>query len=212
MYLSNSQRIKKVLFHLALHPFDVPFYLTNSLSSKSPLDLQLPWWSFSSIRYVHDELKTSLRIFEWGSGGSTLFLGKRFSSVTSIEHELKWFEKVESEIKKQSLTSVSLQLSLINLDNQHSFEECSYFHSLDKEFDVIIVDGENHFGPDSTWSARVSCFKRAEEFISKNGIIVVDDSWRYPEIRKVSKANKIDIMEGIGPCRKGVTSTDLHFY
>jgi hypothetical protein len=212
MYLTNSQRLRKVLSHLALHPFDIPFYLKKSLTKKSPLDLELPWWSLPSIRYVKQKLNFKAKVFEWGSGGSTLFLGKRFNSVTSIEHEPKWLEKVDAEIKKQSLTSVSLQLSSISLHNQHSFEECPYFHSLDKEFDVIIVDGEDHFGPDSTWSARVSCFKRAEEFISANGVIVVDDSWRYPEIRMVSKANRIDIQEGIGPCRKGVTSTDLHFY
>ena len=212
MYLTNSQRLRKVLSHLVLHPFDIPFYLKNSLFAESPLEIELPWWSLPSIRYVEKKLSSKLKVFEWGSGGSTLFLGKKFNSVTSIEHEPKWLEKVDAEIKKQSLNSVSLQFSSINLDNQHSFEECSYFHSLDKEFDVIIVDGEDHFGPDSTWSARVSCFKRAEDYISENGVIVVDDSWRYPEIRMISKANKIDIQEGIGPCRKGVTSTDLHFY
>jgi hypothetical protein len=75
-----------------------------------------------------------------------------------------------------------------------------------------VVDGEDHFGPSSTWSARTSCFKRAERFINKGGVILVDDSWRYPEIRKISKAKNFKIMEGIGPCRKGVTTTDLHFY
>ena len=112
---------------------------------------------FADVLVEIAQILANNQVFEWGSGGSTLFLSKRFNSVSSIEHEPKWLEKVDAEIKKQSLTSVSLQLSSINLDNQHSFEECSYFHSLDKEFDVIIVDGEDHFGPDSTWSARVSC-------------------------------------------------------
>jgi len=75
-----------------------------------------------------------------------------------------------------------------------------------------VVDGEDHFGPDSTWSARTSCFLRWENFINQGGVIVVDDSWRYPEIRKLSKAKEVKILEGIGPCRRGVTSTDLHFY
>ena len=212
MYLTNSKRVRKVLLNLALHPFDIPFYLKKSLSSKSPLELGLPWWSLSSIRYVQRKVNPKLRVFEWGSGGSTLFLGKRFSSVTSIEHEPVWLEKVEAEIKKQSLTSVSVHLSSINLDNKSAFEKCPYFLCLKQEFDVVIVDGEDHFGPDSTWSSRVSCFKRAEKFIAENGVIIVDDSWRYPEIRKASKAKRVDIHEGIGPCRKGVTSTDLHFY
>ena len=131
MYLTNSKRFRKVLSHLALHPFDIPFYLKNSLSTKSPLELELPWWSLPSIRYVEKKLSSKLKVFEWGSGGSTLFLGKRFNSVTSIEHEPKWLEKVDAEIKRQSLTSVFLQLSSIDLDNQHSFEECSYFQFIE---------------------------------------------------------------------------------
>jgi len=198
MYLSNPQRIKKVLLHLAKRPFDLPFYLKNSLGSQSPLDLQLPWWSLSSIRYVEKKVPYSSKVFEWGSGGSTLFLGKNFHSVKSIEHDTKWFEEVNLKVSQSRLASIQLRLAEINLANH--------------EVDFVVVDGEDHFGPDSTWSARTSCFQKAQKFISKGGIILVDDSWRYPEIRNLSKAKNIAIHEGIGPCRAGVTSTDLHFY
>ena len=212
MYLSNPQRIKKVLLHLANRPFDLPFYLKNSLGSQSPLDLQLPWWSLSSIHYVEKKIPDSSKVFEWGSGGSTLFLGENFHSVNSIEHDTKWFEEVNLKVSQSKLASIQLKLAEINLDNQEAFENCAYLRALDHEVDFVVVDGEDHFGPDSTWSARTSCFQRAQKFISKGGIILVDDSWRYPEIRNLSRAKNIEVHEGIGPCRAGVTSTDLHFY
>jgi hypothetical protein len=212
MYLSNPQRIKKVLLHLANRPSDLPFYLKNSLGSQSPLDLQLPWWSLSSIRYVEKKVTDSSKVFEWGSGGSTLFLGKKFHSVNSIEHDTKWFEEVNLKVSQSKLASIQLKLAEINLDNQEAFEGCEYLRALDHEVDFVVVDGEDHFGPDSKWSARTTCFLQAQKFISKGGIILVDDSWRYPEIRILSKAKNLEVHEGIGPCRTGVTSTDLHFY
>ena len=76
-----------------------------------------------------------------------------------------------------------------------------------------MIDGEDGFGAESTWSVREICFEISQNFISKKGgIIIVDDSWRYPKILKSTKANNVVQTESVGPCRKGVTSTDLHFY
>ena len=79
--------------------------------------------------------------------------------------------------------------------------------------DIIVIDGEDHFGPSVSWSAREYCFEISQSLISSNGgIIVVDDSWRYPKISAMSIAKEIIICESTGPCRKGVTRTDLHLY
>ena len=75
-----------------------------------------------------------------------------------------------------------------------------------------MIDGEDGFGAESTWSAREICFQISQNFIKEGGIIVVDYSWRYPKILKSTKAKNVVQTESVGPCRKGVTSTDLHFY
>ena len=78
---------------------------------------------------------------------------------------------------------------------------------------VIVIDGEDNFGPESNWSARESCFRLAEQWVCKNGgLIIVDDSWRYPALRRETNAKQMVIHESIGPCRVGVTSTDFHYY
>ena len=100
----------------------------------------------------------------------------------------------------------------IDLSNQTAFKESEYYRALDKNYDFIVIDGEDCFGPAAKWSARETCFELAQRRINSNGIILVDDSWRYPNIIKKSTARKIKRFQSIGPCRKGITSTDLHFY
>jgi hypothetical protein len=212
MYLSNPKRIQKVLFYLTRHPWHIPFYWMYSVRESSPLDVGLPWWSLPAIHFVDRKISRSSHVFEYGSGGSTLFLGQRFSRLTSIEQDSEWALKVSQKLSDHKLNEVEILQPEINLTSREDFDRSEYLLSLNKNHDLIVVDGEDHFGPDSTWSARTSCFLRAENFINQGGVILVDDSWRYPEIRKLSQAKEVKILEGIGPCRKGVTSTDLHFY
>ena len=56
------------------------------------------------------------------------------------------------------------------------------------------------------------CFERAENQIKPGGIIVIDDSWRYPGLRKKNRAKEFREFRSVGPCRPGVTSTDVYFY
>ncbi len=38
------------------------------------LDEGLPWITFPAMRWLHGHLRPSMSVFEWGSGGSTVFL------------------------------------------------------------------------------------------------------------------------------------------
>ena len=93
-----------------------------------------------------------------------------------------------------------------------NFQGSEYLLALNEKHDLIAIDGEDHFGAESSWSARFYCFMRAQKWINQGGIIIVDDSWRYPEIVKHSKAQSILSFESVGPSRMGVTSTDIHLY
>ena len=152
-------------------------------------------------------------VFEWGSGGSSVFLAKRCKELTTIEQDQHWFDQVEKIINDHQIKNSLLLLREINLENEKAFLSSPYAKSLQASYDVIIIDGEDHFGPESIWSAREFCFYLAEDWITKDGgLIVVVDSSRYPSLRENTKPQKMVIHESIGPCRKGVTSTDFHYY
>jgi predicted O-methyltransferase YrrM len=77
----------------------------------------------------------------------------------------------------------------------------------DEKFDLIVVDGSEE------WThVRPICFAKAEDHVKEGGIIVVDDSWRYPTLRQKHHAKDLKIFQSVGPCRPGVTSTDIFFY
>ena len=210
MYLSNRERTLKVISNLLARPSLFPRYFLNLLNKRTPIEMHLPWWSYDSIAYVQKYNFDSC--FEWGSGGSTLFLAKISKKITTIENDPKWSEKLGIEIQKNDLNNIGLQCKEIELTDKESFKRSAYFNSLDENYDLIAIDGQDDFGPESTWSAREICFERAQSFINPNGIIIVDDSWRYPEIEKKSIAKTIYRFESVGPSRKGVTRTDIHLY
>ena len=213
MYLSNFQRALKLLGNLCSRPGNVIPYFRYSITNSSPLDLELPWWSLSAIREMEKHLNHSHRVFEWGSGGSSVFLAKRCKELTTIEHGPDWFEQVGAIINEQEIGNSQLLQRETNLENEKSFLASPYATALQSTHDVIVIDGEDHFGPESRWSARESCFYLAEKWVSKDGgLIVVDDSWRYPALRQKTNAQKMVVHESIGPCRIGVTSTDFHYY
>jgi len=213
MYLTNFQRSLKLLGQLCSSPRDLIPYFRYSITNNSPLELELPWWSQSAIREIQKHLNHSHNVFEWGSGGSSVFLAKRCKELTTIEHHPDWFEQVERILKDKETSNSRLLLREINLEDEQAFLSSPYAQSLQSAYDIIVIDGEDHFGPESSWSARESCFYLAQEWISKDGgLIIVDDSWRYPALREKTKSKKMVIHESIGPCRKGVTSTDFHYY
>ncbi len=212
MYLSNAQRTRLVLAYLCRHPGRISDYLRHCCFSKNPLDKELPWWSYEAIDWAAKNLNADHRVFEWGSGGSSVFLSRLCKSVLSIENDAEWHRRMIRKIQQRSILNLQVRKKEICLTNQEGFENSEYCEALSESYDLIVIDGEDSFGPCSSWSAREVCFKRAEKWVNPNGFILVDDSWRYPIIPRESRAKKTVRFQSIGPCRKGVTTTDLHFY
>jgi len=205
---SSSRKIARLIGNLIVGPQHLPGYLQTNLLSKQPLDLEQPWFSYAAIDFLESFLGPQMSVFEYGSGGSTLFFARRVRTVISTEDNTTWFENVGRRLTELNLKNVTLQHHKFDFKNPKGFENSAYLNSIpSQKFDVIVVDGM-----EEVWPVRPTCFYHAENFINPGGIIVVDDSWRYPELRRKNRAVDHRIFQSVGPCRPGVTSTDIFFY
>jgi|SRR5208282_1512733 len=209
MHGTVPQKIGRVIADLALHPAYIPrFVVHNVVNGKSPLDLEIPWFAYAAIDFLEGFLRPTMKVCEYGSGGSTLFFARRTSSVFSIEDNPTWHELVKNRLEQKAYRNAQLKLCPFDFKNPAGFEQSEYLNAMPEEkFDVIVVDGSEE------WTqVRPTCFRKAESRVNPGGIIVVDDSWRYPELRSSNRAPNYKSFRSVGPSRPGVTSTDVFFY
>jgi predicted O-methyltransferase YrrM len=206
------QKVGRLVSNLAHHPQYLPRYVAHNAQSllqhKTPLDLEIPWFSYAAIDFLDAHVRTHMTAFEYGSGGSTLFLAKRVKSVFTVEDNVTWFDLVKQRLHERAFSNVTMELHPFDARNPAGFEQSSYLRAIpDEKFDVIIIDGSEE------WiQVRPTCFRYVEDKVAPGGIIVLDDSWRYPALRRANKAKRVEVFESVGPCRPGATSTDVFFY
>jgi precorrin-6B methylase 2 len=141
--------------------------------------------SYSFIDFIKERINKTQHIFEYGSGSSTIFYAERAGSVTSVEHDKGWFDKV----KNTSPANAEMIFCQLEKDGEYAKKATL----LEKKFDVIIVDGRD----------RVNCCKYSVDALSENGVLVLDDSERevYHPARVLLKAQgfKEISFSGISP-------------
>lgn len=209
MHGTVPQKVGRVLTNLLLHPQYIPRCLAHNVKNgKTPLDLEIPWFSYAAIDFLNEFLEPQMTVCEYGSGGSTLFFARRAKSVFSIEDNRTRDQLVSRRLEAKAIDNVTLKLAPFDFKDPVGFEASDYLNSIpDERFDVIVVDGSEEWTP-----VRPVCFERAEGKIKRGGIIVVDDSWRYPTLREKNRARTFRVFQSVGPCRPGVTSTDVFYY
>jgi len=209
MQLTNLERVRKLGGDLLQRPSNIPRYISqNILSRRSPIELELPWFSYGAIDFLEKFLRPEMRVFEFGSGGSTIFFARRCANVKSVEDHPDWAARVRVRMAQLGLTNFAITECPFDFNNPAGFAESQYLEQVRRDsYDVIVVDGA-----DNDYSIRPRCFGVAEDQVNPGGIIVVDDSWRYRQLRETHRARRLEIFETVGPARYGVTSTDIYFY
>jgi hypothetical protein len=150
----------------------------------SPLADELPWITYGAIDWLGSHLTKQMSIFEWGSGGSTVFFARRVKQVVTIEHDPLWYQEVANNLKRKGFTNVSLNLvepvPSNHIDIWHTTTDSKYMgysfeHYIkviemysNEYFDMVVVDGR----------ARPGCMKQAISKIKKGGCMILDNSDR----------------------------------
>lgn len=163
-------------------------WVDTQKDGRTPLSEEIPWISFEAITYLERCLKKHMAVFEYGSGGSTVFFARRVKHVTSIEHDERWFERVSEAMTERRLLNWAGQCiaaepgsvgqgrpeyppDYTSADfNDRNFK--SYVTAIDEQpdgsFDLVLVDGR----------ARPSCIIHALPKIKAGGYLVLDNADR----------------------------------
>lgn len=153
--------------------------------------LDVPWWTFDSAEQVTAflEERPDARVFEWGSGASTLWLAARAGWVHSIEHHAGWASELAPRLRDNvTLTVVEPTESADPVvgsakPGHAGLEFAAYVAAIDDvpgDFDVIVIDGR----------AREACLAKAVDRLRPDGLIVFDN---------VDRRRYIDAIDTLGP-------------
>src|SRR6266576_1205646 len=69
----------------------------RSLAGSALKDRQ-PWMPFAARRQLARILSRGTTVFEYGAGGSTLWLADRVARVISVEHDPAWYEEMRDHV------------------------------------------------------------------------------------------------------------------
>jgi hypothetical protein len=93
----------------------------------------LPWITYPMINFLDGRIKKDSRVFEYGSGNSTLWWAKHCKQVISVEYDKSWYLKMGSKLPK------NVSYIFMQLDNNKSYSMTIL--DTKKKFDIVMIDG-----------------------------------------------------------------------
>ena len=168
-----------------------PNWLKHLAEKKNSVIDSTPWIAFGAIEFLEKIVRSNMEVFEYGSGGSTLFWSTRVKTVVSVEHELLWYTKMSHELLARKIHNVEYIIAGAEDDENYidkNFKNPAHYLSEDlqfrgknfenyvkqidrfpnRTFDMIIIDGR----------ARPSCILHSLNKLKVGGYLIIDNSER----------------------------------
>ncbi|WP_181802888.1 O-methyltransferase [Streptomyces shenzhenensis] len=195
----------------------------SSMRSGYLLGKPSPWISFDAIDYLDAQPLAGAKVFEFGSGGSTLYWASRGADCVSVEHDAVWYDKLKGRLAEVPGVEYRLALptplmcgdasggcddpgSYVSSNKNYlGYSFRSYVSQIDDfppgYFDLVMVDGR----------ARPSCIRHAKSRLKSGGMLVVDNSDRpaYARALKELKGFSRVSFRGAVPQLSGWGQTDI---
>lgn len=185
-----------------LSTFGYCYLQENGYFNDDPSDSEgfTPWYTYPAISFLKDILDSEHKVFEYGSGYSTLFFKNKVAELYTVEHDSEWAKKLiehrndlEIHVVPEGAGVHPLALEKVKIfaeefptyrsnnkehDTMHGLNNVDFlgyaseiYEKPHGYFDIIVVDG----------MARALSAFLAAEMIKEDGIIILDNSdrWHY---------------------------------
>lgn len=147
--------------------------------------LDTPWWTYGAVAAVERHLADvpgGARVFEYGSGASTVWLARRSREVHSVEHHAG-FAGVMRRVLAEAGVAGTVDLREVPAEatgapvtrsgrrGEDDVDYTRYVRSIEEVgglFDLVVVDGR----------ARVASMLAALPHLAPGGLVVLDDAQR----------------------------------
>lgn len=192
----------------------------SSQNGASPLRDARPWMTFAAWEFLQGWLRRDMSVFEWGSGGSTIFFARNAGRVTAVEHEEAWAAQVRAAIAERGIDNARLEHFSPELDaaaagwetadpsvfassgevfRGQSFRRYVTFIESFSEasFDLVVVDGR----------ARPACIRHGMARTKPGGFLLLDNAERahYARAKALLDPARWELHDFTGPgpyCRQ----------
>jgi hypothetical protein len=214
LYAGTAKTVGKGLTKVGLMSKDVPdrqhrvrhwaHSLTVVHDSAAIAGLDVPWWTYDAIDTVETWLSghaRPIRVFEWGSGASTLWLAGRVDEIHSVEHHKGFADSMAPLFAKHpNITfhvvepTTSENPAVPSHKPGHTgMDFADYVGTIDEvggKFDLIVIDGR----------AREACLTAAVPHLADRGLIVFDNTHRKRYQVAVEQSGlKEQVLKGLTP-------------
>ena len=165
------------------------------------LDGPIPWYTYAAIRELERVIPRSAKVFEYGSGNSSLWWNTKAAQVVSVEHDQGWYEHSAGKTSGGSGADVRLRTQGDQTNAAHHAELADIlgqYPQVPGELDAktalargVVTEGfESYIAelltfPDKHFDiiivdgmAREACARVAMRRLKDGGFIVFDNSDR----------------------------------
>ena len=166
-YILNRILNKNEKNLLVFYNTQSPSYLIDvgwfdSLEKKMCININgeyMPWISYPMYEFLDNRIKEDFVVFEYGMGASTYYWVKKVKTIVSVDNDLAWYNEVKNKNQKSILHYMKIEtgndyVNSISLDNLL--------------YDIIFIDGRK----------RLECVYKSIKFLTKRGVVILDNSDR----------------------------------
>jgi len=166
----------------------------RSVEAKLPVAADgsaVPWYTYPAIEYCNQFDAFGLKIFEYGTGNSSLYWAHKGAHVWCVEHDPAWHQTMRA--KSAHLRGLSLRT------DKKAY--AAAIEEVGEQFDLVVIDG--------AW--RNECAVAALGRLREGGFVILDNSDWYTDVAAFLRSRgffQVDF-SGFGPINAYCWTTSL---